>query len=101
VDVPPDQWTKQYGVYLPDQLTPYPADQLPLARAIRGESMDGDEQFLRHAKAPQGIGLSVTVRPLRKVPRFISRCRSDFICVTTLEVRDAGKSDRTGRGQSE
>jgi signal transduction histidine kinase len=65
VDVSPEQWTKQYGVYLPDQVTPYPADQLPLARAIRGESMDGDEQFLRHAKAPQGIWLSVTGRPLR------------------------------------
>jgi signal transduction histidine kinase len=51
-------------VYLPDQVTPYPADQLPLARAIRGEFVNADEQFLRHAKAPHGVWLSVTGSPL-------------------------------------
>jgi light-regulated signal transduction histidine kinase (bacteriophytochrome) len=64
MDVPPEEWSERYGVYLPDQVTPYPPDQLPLARAIRGESVDGDEQFLRHAKVPHGIWLSVTGRPL-------------------------------------
>ncbi|WP_447979814.1 PAS domain-containing sensor histidine kinase [Candidatus Nitrospira bockiana] len=64
-DVPPEQWQAEYGVYFPDQVTPYPSDQLPLARAIRGVSVEGDEQFLRHAKAPQGVWLSVTGCPLR------------------------------------
>jgi diguanylate cyclase (GGDEF)-like protein len=64
IDVPPDQWSEQYGIYLPDQVTPYPADRLPLARAIRGECVDDDELFLRHAKAPKGVWLSVTGRPL-------------------------------------
>ncbi len=64
VDIPKEKWSERYGVYLPDQVTPYPADRLPLARAIRGESVDADEQFLRHAKAPRGIWLSVTGRPL-------------------------------------
>jgi PAS domain S-box-containing protein len=64
MDGPADEWTKYYGVYLPDQVTPYPVEKLPLARAIGGESVDDDEQFLRHAKAPQGIWLSVTGRPL-------------------------------------
>ncbi|HEY4485217.1 MAG TPA: ATP-binding protein, partial [Nitrospiria bacterium] len=64
-NVPPEQWPEQYGVYLPDQVTPYPADRMPLARAIRGEPMDDDIQFLRHAKAPQGIWLSVSGRTLR------------------------------------
>ena len=52
------------GVYLPDRVTPYAAERLPLMRAIRGESVDQDEQFLRHEKAPQGIWLSVSGRPL-------------------------------------
>src|SRR5258708_33219941 len=34
----PDKWSDQYGVYLPDTLTQYPSDQLPLVRAMRGES---------------------------------------------------------------
>ncbi|GEM_PF-749514 len=60
----PEKWSEHYGVYLPDQVTPYPADQLPLARAIRGEFVNADEQFLRHAKAPYGVWLSVTGSPL-------------------------------------
>jgi PAS domain S-box-containing protein len=88
VDVPPEQWTKQYGVYLPDQVTPYPADQLPLARAIRGESMDGDEQFLRHAKAPQGIWLSVTGRPLRDESGVL---RGGVVAITDITERKRGE----------
>ncbi|HYS78847.1 MAG TPA: PAS domain-containing protein, partial [Candidatus Dormibacteraeota bacterium] len=41
----PREWAERYGVYLPDATTPYPPAQLPLARAMRGESVDGDIQF--------------------------------------------------------
>src|SRR5712671_6433649 len=30
----PDQWSDQYGVYLPDGMTPYQSDQLPLVRVL-------------------------------------------------------------------
>ncbi len=65
MNVPMEEWSKQYGVFLPDQVTPYPSDQLPLAKAMRGEPVDGDEQFLRNAHTPHGIWLSVTGRPLQ------------------------------------
>jgi PAS domain S-box-containing protein len=61
---PMKKWSDHYRVFLPDQVTPYPADQLPLARAIRGESVTGDEQFLRRPDIPNGIWLSVSGRPL-------------------------------------
>jgi PAS domain S-box-containing protein len=61
---PMEKWSDHYRVFLPDQVTPYPADQLPLARAIRGESVTGDEQFLRRPDIPNGIWLSVSGRPL-------------------------------------
>jgi len=60
----PEGWQQAYGVYLPDQVTPYPTDALPLVKAIRGESVDGDEQFLRHADCPEGLWLNVTGRPV-------------------------------------
>jgi two-component system NtrC family sensor kinase len=53
-----------FCMYLPDRVTPYPADQLPLARAIRGETIDEVEVFLRRAETPQGRWLSVAGRPL-------------------------------------
>jgi signal transduction histidine kinase/CHASE3 domain sensor protein len=63
-DVPPEQWTDQYGIFLPDMVTPFPARDLPLARAVRGEAVDAEEMFVRHPRMPEGAWISVTGRPL-------------------------------------
>ena len=57
-------WSAHFGILLPDAATPYPPDQLPLARALRGESVDGAELFLRNDEVPEGAWLRVTARPL-------------------------------------
>ena len=49
-DATPDQWSDRYGSYLPDGVTLYPPNELPLVRAIRGESLDAIEVFIRNAK---------------------------------------------------
>jgi PAS domain S-box-containing protein len=64
-DTAPDQWSDRYGSYLPDAVTPYPSDELPLVRAMRGESVDAVELFIRNAQVPDGRLLSITGRPLR------------------------------------
>jgi PAS domain S-box-containing protein len=64
VDAPPDEWSARYGCYLPDTVTPYPPADLPLARAIRGESVTGVEVFIRNPHSPEGVWLSVNARPL-------------------------------------
>ena len=60
----PGQWTKEYGIYLPDQVTPIPTDQLVLARAIRGESINNREVFIRNLSKPEGVSVSTSGRPL-------------------------------------
>jgi PAS domain S-box-containing protein len=64
-DTTPDQWSDRYGSYLPDAVTLYPSNELPLVRAMRGESVDAVELFIRNAKVPDGRLLSITGRPLR------------------------------------
>jgi PAS domain S-box-containing protein len=64
-DATPDQWSDRYGSYLPDAVTLYPPNELPLVRAMRGESVDAIEVFIRNAKVPDGRLLSITGRPLR------------------------------------
>jgi PAS domain S-box-containing protein len=59
------EWSHRYGLYLPDKVTSFPHDQLPLTRAIRGEEVDNIEMFVRHEKAPHGIWTRITGRPLR------------------------------------
>ena len=58
------EWTEHYGLYLPDQTTPYPTADLPLARAIRGESCDDVELYVRNPTLPEGRWLSIRARPL-------------------------------------
>ncbi len=64
-DSRPDQWSDRYGSYLPDAVTLYPPNELPLVRAMRGESVDAVEVFIRNAQVPDGRLLSLTGRPLK------------------------------------
>ena len=63
--IPPAEWSHNYGLYLPDKVTPFPHDQLPMTRSIRGEDVDNIEVFVRHEKAPHGLWTRITGRPLR------------------------------------
>ncbi len=57
-------WQEHFGIFRPDGLTPFAAEDLPLVRAMAGESSDGVEVVIRNAKHPDGILLSVSSRPL-------------------------------------
>jgi PAS domain S-box-containing protein len=65
MQVPSTEWSNHYGLYLPDKVTPFPKDQLPIIRSIRGEEVDNIEMFVRHEKAPHGFWTRITGRPLR------------------------------------
>ncbi len=55
METPPAEWPEHYGLYLPDKVTPFPHEQLPMTCSIRGEEVDNIEMFVRHEKAPHGI----------------------------------------------
>jgi PAS domain S-box-containing protein len=61
-----------------DKLTPIPRGQLPGMRALRGEAVDGEELFVRHALAPDGVWASVSARPLRGADGAIVGAVSTF-----------------------
>lgn len=65
IDSPPDEWSDRYHVYLPDQTTVFPPDQLPLVRAIRGEEVHGAELFIRNPNQNNDVWITVTARPLK------------------------------------
>jgi PAS domain S-box-containing protein len=64
-DAEPAQWTTRYGIYLPDRTTPCPTDDLPLVRAINGETTDDVEVFIRNPSKKEGAWLSIRGNPLR------------------------------------
>jgi signal transduction histidine kinase/DNA-binding response OmpR family regulator len=59
-------WAEACGAFLPDRTTPFPPDQLPLARAVRGEPSDDVDMYVRNPSRPEGAFVSATGRPLRE-----------------------------------
>src|SRR5512140_2548090 len=59
VDVAPRQWASAYGCFRPDTLTPFPPDQLPLWRALKGEAVSEQVVFIRNAVLPDGAFFSM------------------------------------------
>jgi two-component system sensor histidine kinase/response regulator len=55
----------KYGLFMPDKVTRYAQDQLPLARAIKGEEVRDLELFVRTPYHNEGITVSASAQPLR------------------------------------
>jgi len=65
VDAPPGDWPERYGFREADGVTPFPAERLPLVRAIRGEAVDDQELCVAREGGPAGLWLSINSRPMR------------------------------------
>jgi PAS domain S-box-containing protein len=64
-DVPLSQWSRFFKLYLPDGVTPYPVEELPLARALRGEAVDHAELIIHLRSRPEAKSwLRVTAYPV-------------------------------------
>src|SRR6266403_2574118 len=63
-NLPAQEWPAHYGTYLPDGVTPFPSEQLPLVRAIHGEACTA-EIFVRNPKVAQGAWIEVSGGPLK------------------------------------
>jgi PAS domain S-box-containing protein len=63
-DLPTEQWTPHYKVFLHDGITPCPPDRLPLVRALHGESVQV-ELMVEHPDRANRVCLEVTARPMK------------------------------------
>ena len=80
-NLPSQEWTAHYGLYLDDVVTPFPPDQLPLARAIRGETCTA-EIFVRNPKLDEGVWIEVNASPLKDLNGAVSGGVAAFRDVT-------------------
>ena len=65
IDTTPDKWSEDYGFFFPDRVTPFPADELPLACALKGKASNEVEMFVRNPEVLEGVFISVSGRPLQ------------------------------------
>jgi hypothetical protein len=99
----PEEWSSHYAAYLPDTVTPFPVEQNPLLRAIRGE-ISTAEMFIRHPDLERGIWIESNGSPLRNKDgavrggviafRDISQKRAD-----ELEIRQLNEDLEARIGQ--
>ena len=63
-DVHIPQASEKFGLLHPESEELYPAEELPLARALRGEHVNNFEILMRNPQLPHGISVSVSGRPI-------------------------------------
>jgi PAS domain S-box-containing protein len=85
LDLPTERWTNHYKVWLPDGLTPFPPDQLPLVRALRGERVQSELIVERPGTVPS-VFLTVSARPMRDA--------EGKLCGGVAVLRDVTESKR-------
>lgn len=64
-DAPAEEWTRVYGLFLPDARTPFPTARLPLVRALAGETVAGVGMIIRPPHETREVHLTVSARPLQ------------------------------------
>jgi PAS domain S-box-containing protein len=70
-DVSPAKWSTVYGCYLPDRVTLFPPERLPLTRALQGEEALNELIFIRNPEQTVGLWVNVSGRSLRDAHRTI------------------------------
>lgn len=69
--ITPSEWAAVYGCYQRDAVTPFPPDDLPLARALRGETIVNDIVFIKNPDRPQGLYISISANPMRNADGLV------------------------------
>ncbi|SEL52031.1 ATP-binding protein [Halomonas daqiaonensis] len=58
-------WSEIYGFFRPDGITPCPSEELPLARAMRGEAVDDEELVVKTPGRAHDVHILSTARPIK------------------------------------
>ncbi len=64
-DLSPDAWSEACGFFVPGTEELFPPEALPLARAIRGESVNNVEVLVRNQYVPDGAHFTVSGAPIK------------------------------------
>ena len=67
-----ENWVANYECFRPDQVTPFPTRDLPMSRALRGETVRDELVFVTNEKIPEGILVSVAAMTLRNEQSLVT-----------------------------
>ncbi len=80
---------QQFGLFEPDGQSPFPAEKLPLAQALRGEPANQVNMLIRNPQLPQGIYASISGRPLYNEAGDVTGGVAVICDISTLKETEA------------
>jgi CheY-like chemotaxis protein len=63
-DTPYPAWSQHIGMFHDDKTTPFRYEERPVARALKGASVERMEAFVTYPAKPEGVWVNVGARPL-------------------------------------
>ena len=90
-------WSDDFSIFRPDRITPYQIQDIPLARAIRGESVTGATLFIKRRSPGNNLWLDVSARPLRDEMGLIKGGVVVFRDITEARRTDEALRDSENR----
>ena len=97
-----DEWSRNLQVFFADALTPIPLEERSVPRALRGESVNNMEIFVRRTDVPRGTYLVANSRPLRDASGTVTGAVAVYQDVTETreierQLRQAQKLEAVGQ----
>ncbi len=89
----PADWSLVYGLYREDGVTLFPAEDLPLSRAARGESTNEVVLMVRSPTRAHDAWIRVTGRPLRNASEAVCGGVIVFSEITATKLAEIQMSD--------
>jgi PAS domain S-box-containing protein len=98
-NLPLAHWPEEFGIFETESEALFSAENLPLARALKGEIVEELEVLIRNEANPDGIRLKLTSKPIRDVNGQVTGGMLDLRDITEqrlleeylLEMRDSFK----------
>ncbi|MBX3191252.1 MAG: PAS domain-containing protein [Labilithrix sp.] len=84
----PSRWNVEYGVYYPDEGLLFPAEELPIVRALAGVASNDVELFVRNARVPDGIHIRVSAGPLHDAAGRLRGAHCFFRDITQRRLQE-------------
>ncbi|MBV9573229.1 MAG: PAS domain S-box protein [Acidobacteriales bacterium] len=84
-DLPAELWNQHYGLFMNDTVTPFPTEQMPVMRALRGEA-SRTEMFVRNPQIPEGGWIEVYAGPRQDKDGVIRGGVAAFRDITKLKA---------------
>lgn len=97
LDVKQEEWASAYGCYYTDGITPFPAEELPLAISLNTGQQSEAIILIKNLHKPNGIYINVNSCPLKDINGDLNGATAVFRDITDskhAELRQEQSNDR-------